>query len=172
MIKYKYIEYWKPVAIKEYKNLYSVSNLGRVKAIKKQTKRALRKNRIRKECQDRKGYCYYGLIKNGKKKNFGSHVLVMLTFVGPKPLKREINHKDGNKKNNKNINLEYVTRSYNQQHAYLNGLHTQKGVTKELVLKIRKLFDKGYTVGQLATKFKKGNSTISYITRRITWKGI
>lgn len=170
--KYIYIEYWKPVAIKGYEKLYSVSNLGRVKATKKQTNRATRKNRIRKECKDTKGYYYYGLVKNEKVKNFTSHTLVMLTFIGPRPKNKEINHKDGNKQNNKKSNLEYVSRSYNQRHAYLNGLQTQGGVTKEMVIKIRKLFNKGYTVGQLAKKFKKGNSTISYITRNITWKNV
>ena len=40
---------------------------------------------------------------------------------------KEVNHIDGNKENNKSSNLEWCDRSYNNKHAYINGLHTLHG---------------------------------------------
>ena len=49
------------------------------------------------------------------------HKLVAIAFYGVCNDK-EVNHKDGNKGNNNSVNLEYVTRSENVQHAFDNGL--------------------------------------------------
>lgn len=46
------------------------------------------------------------------------HQLVAAAFIGPKPKGKEVNHKDGNKKNNRADNLEYCTRSENILHSY------------------------------------------------------
>ena len=50
------------------------------------------------------------------------HRLVMVTFHGPRPEGMEVNHKDGDKLNNRQDNLEYTTRSKNMKHAFANGL--------------------------------------------------
>jgi hypothetical protein len=50
------------------------------------------------------------------------HRLVLLTFGGPPTSGQEVNHKDGDKRNNAIDNLEWVTRSENMQHAVANGL--------------------------------------------------
>jgi hypothetical protein len=53
--------------------------------------------------------------------------LVAETFIGPKPGKGyEVNHKDGNKKNNNLDNLEWCTRSQNIKHSFNIGLRNQK----------------------------------------------
>ena len=54
------------------------------------------------------------------------HTLVAETFVNnPDPdSKKYVNHIDGNKRNNRADNLEWVTASENQKHAYQNGLKT------------------------------------------------
>jgi hypothetical protein len=43
--------------------------------------------------------------------------LVGLAFIGPKPTGLQINHKDGNKTNNRSDNLEYCTAQENRLHA-------------------------------------------------------
>ena len=55
-------------------------------------------------------------ISKKKRKRFSIHYLVASTFIDGEQENLEINHKDGNKLNNCYLNLEWVTRSENQQH--------------------------------------------------------
>lgn len=63
------------------------------------------------------GYMVLSLTKNGKKKDRKLHRLLATTFI-PNPNGYEcVNHKDGNKLNNKLDNLEWCTKGYNNRHA-------------------------------------------------------
>ena len=61
----------------------------------------------------------------GAGNRFPVHRLVMLTFVGPSDL--TVNHKNGDKTDNRLDNLEYLTASENLKHAYKTGLIDNKG---------------------------------------------
>ena len=50
------------------------------------------------------------------------HRIVAKTFIPNPENKTDVNHKDGNKKNNHVDNLEWVTKSENTRHAYSTGL--------------------------------------------------
>lgn len=67
-------------------------------------------------------------IKHSDKPEF-VHRLVAETFVpNDDPFhKTDVNHKDGNKLNNRVENLEWVSRSDNVKHAYDNGLNRPSG---------------------------------------------
>lgn len=107
-------EVWKDVP--EYEGLYKVSNMGRVYGIKR--------NNILSPAPNEKGYMYVVLCKNNKMKSFRVHRLVAKTFLGDfKGM--EINHIDGNKKNNELSNLEYCTHKENMSHAILHGLENK-----------------------------------------------
>ena len=68
------------------------------------------------------GYWAIGLYMNSKLKSFKVHRLVADAFI-PNPLgRKEINHIDGNKKNNHVSNLEWSTRSENVKHSFDTGL--------------------------------------------------
>lgn len=68
------------------------------------------------------GYWSIGLRSNGISKSLKVHRLVAFAYI-PNPLNRnEINHIDGNKKNNHVSNLEWSTRSENVKHAFDTGL--------------------------------------------------
>jgi hypothetical protein len=115
-------EIWKD--IKNYEGYYQVSNLGRVKSLPKFHKTNNQycsigyysKERILKPTKKE----YARVILN--KKAYSVHRLVAEAFI-PNPNNYPIiNHKDGNKQNNKVNNLEWCTQSHNQKEAYRIGL--------------------------------------------------
>lgn len=67
-----------------------------------------------------------------KKKNYQiyMHRLVWFWYYGELPNDAEINHKDGNKANNKIENLEMITHRENIRHAYENNLIKSKWESK------------------------------------------
>lgn len=76
---------------------------------------------------DSKGYRYVDIKnKNGKRKCPKVHRLVALAFLENKDSKPQINHIDGVKLNNDVNNLEWVTNSENQLHAYKIGLSARR----------------------------------------------
>ena len=132
-------EIWKQ--IKNYEN-YEISNFGNVRnTIFKNNKIQKKQIHLLKINISKKNRCTIRLYKNGIKKAFSIHRLVMETFnpnrnnfkyrefenpIEIKLDKLEINHKDGNPKNNHIDNLEWSTKKYNDYHAYINGLSPLK----------------------------------------------
>lgn len=110
-------EIWKDIP--GYEGLYQVSNKGRVYGIK-------RKN-ILAAAPNEKGYMYVVLCKNNRMKSYRVHRLVMTAFIG-NVKNMDVNHIDGDKKNNALSNLEYLTHYDNMQHAKLSGLIRKKPV--------------------------------------------
>ena len=104
--------------IKGYEGLYQVSNLGRVKSLKN--------NIILKAESDRngKGYLCVNLGRNNHKK---IHRLVAEAFIENPLNKKEVNHIDGNTKNNAVTNLEWLTHQENCLHyTYQLGQHNKQ----------------------------------------------
>jgi hypothetical protein len=95
---------------------YEVSNLGRVRrAAREGTKRHLPAKIMRPAGRH---YLHLDLRDTaGIKRTVDVHRLVLEAFRGPRPPGRVSNHRDGNKKNNRVGNLEWITRSGNAQHA-------------------------------------------------------
>lgn len=77
------------------------------------------------------GYLNIKLLNDDNKRNtIRLNRLVAKVFIeNNDPAKIEVNHKDGNKTNNRVDNLEWVTPSENQKHAYKNDL--RKPITRE-----------------------------------------
>ena len=98
-------EQWKDIPA--YEGLYQVSDHGRVLG---QKGHALRPGR------DRLGYRTVVLSRQSHKKTFRVHRLVTAAFIGLDA--REVNHKDGDRGNNRLDNLEYVSHSDNCIHSY------------------------------------------------------
>lgn len=96
--------------IKNYEELYEVSNYGRIKSLKRTTTH----ERILKCSYTKRGYGRVCLCKNNNKKNFFIHSLVMSTFYENFYKDGlQINHKDENKHNNCIYNLEWCDNVYN-----------------------------------------------------------
>lgn len=103
---------WDP--IKDFENIYEISNKGEVRNIK--TGKILRQSRTTT------GYKKVELSNKGKRKSFKVHRLVGIAFI-KNPYKYPIiNHLDGDPNNNCFENLEWCDQSRNVQHAYENGM--------------------------------------------------
>lgn len=145
------MEIWKD--IKGYEGLYQISDLGNVKSLPRTRISKIQKNptkikeKILKLCIRSKNYKYYvcNLSKNGKGKNYTVHRLVAETFIENFENKTQVNHKDGNRLNNKVDNLEWVTPKENTIHAWKNGIVKFDDKRKDILLKaINKRWHKQY----------------------------
>lgn len=107
---------WK--TIKGYEN-YEISDIGEARRIQyddrgnagKYTLPYLLKGHI-----DKDGYIKYTLYKNGKPNNVFAHRLVAEAFIDNPENKKQVNHKNGIKSDNRVENLEWNTASENIQH--------------------------------------------------------
>ena len=120
------------------------------------------------------------MTQEGKKKTYRVHRLVMMAF---KPIedmdKLEVNHIDGDKKNNALSNLEWCSSSENQKHAFQTGLQQpRKGeksnfskLTQADIDKIFELRNLGWLQKDIADQIGCTRSNISYILNHKTWQG-
>ena len=111
---------WKPVV--GYEGFYEISDNGEIKS--------LIKNRLLKPCIHKKGYLVVTLTKGNAHKNYYVHRLVAAAFLDNDDSLKEVNHIDGNKKNNNVCNLEWCDDYSNRKHAYETGLRKMCEQTK------------------------------------------
>lgn len=96
---------------------YKISNYGRVLSAK-QKKKLLSP----RKCGLYIAVCLYD--SEGVRKNYYIHILVANHFIPNPNNLPEVNHKDGDKSNCYEWNLEWCTHSGNMLHAYRTGLKT------------------------------------------------
>jgi hypothetical protein len=117
---------WRPVV--GYEGLYEVSSKGDVRSVARIAARSGTQGNLRIQAKIRKaqvtpkGYHRVQLTKDGKARNHLVHVLVATAFLENPSQKPEVNHKNGNKGDNRVGNLEWATTGENLQHAYDTGL--------------------------------------------------
>jgi NUMOD4 motif/HNH endonuclease len=100
-------EIWKPVA--GWEGHYEVSDQGRVRSIKKGA-------RLMTGIPDSDGYLLIKLSAAPRRKLAKLHRLVAIAFIPNEGQLPEVNHKDGNKANNRKENLEWSTTADNLHH--------------------------------------------------------
>lgn len=111
---------WK--SVKGYEGIYEISDTGLVRNLRKDSKNRTYHGKILIPGLTGSGYPFVLLSVNGVTKNKMIHRLVADAFISNPDKLREVNHKDGNKTNNRVTNLEWCTRAENLKHAVNTGL--------------------------------------------------
>jgi hypothetical protein len=125
------MEIWKPIVINNEITNYEISNLGRCRNI---TKLHWKSKGILKPKVSKNGYVQYCIVHKGNNFYKYAHRLVAEAFIkGNTSL--QINHKDGDKQNNKVENLEWVTHKENMRHCFDVGLSSVNKPIEQYTLK-------------------------------------
>lgn len=179
-------EIWKD--IKGYEGKYQISNIGRVKSLKRKCKSNNSFSRTVKEIVKKQTKCstsgLYRKVKLYKDADFEwilVHRLVASAFLDNPLIKPMVNHKNSIPYDNRVENLEWVTASENNKHGYDFGSHKKvygeqhKGskLKKFQVDEIRKKYIKNvYGMMRLAKEYKVCYYTIWDVINNNTWKEI
>ena len=176
-------ELWKEVV--GYEGYYEVSSVGRVRSVDRVITRSngrtyTNKGKIRATCDDGLGYEQVSLSVEGKYKSRKVHRLVANAFITNPENKLQVNHIDGNKKNNIADNLEWVTNQENQIHAKNSGLymknsginHFRSKLDDEKVRSIRKEYLMGASKSYLGNKYGVNPGTIYALLEGKTWRHV
>lgn len=177
------MEIWKPVI--GFEDFYHISSFGRLKSLQRTV---LRKNgyplnlseKIIKLHPDKKGYLRYRLHGGGRAKTCKIHRLVAEVFIENNSDHPQVNHKNGDKADNRVCNLEWCSNEYNCKHATevlkVNRASKEKMFSDTEVMAIRTFPPSnstktiGYTAEELAEAFGCSRSTIYKIRRNEIYK--
>lgn len=137
-----------------------------------------KQGKILKQRIKKNGYNQW--VLNGK--DVLAHRAIAEIFCDNKKDLPQVNHIDGNKSNNNYKNLEWITVSDNQIHAYRNNLKSttpRRGInsnfaklTEKNVIKIKELIKDGLSNIEISKMFNVSRPNISMIKNNKTWKHI
>jgi hypothetical protein len=114
-----------------YEGLYEVSSTGKI--------RNKKRGKLRKLYIEHKGYVSVTLKRKGlDQKGMKVHRLVAMAFIPNPEMKPHVNHKDGDKTNNNDWNLEWCTISENAIHAFKLGLRKPTEAQRQAIIKFNK----------------------------------
>jgi hypothetical protein len=125
------------------------------------------------------GYRIVKVMRNLRQVTTGAHRLVFLHFFGNIPLGITINHKNGDKCDNRPCNLELATYAQQAKHATeilghmpknQNGeMNRMAKLTEESIHVIRRRREAGEKLNDIAKGFSVSESAISKIARGESW---
>lgn len=176
------MEQWKHIEGTLY---HEVSSLGRIRSIdhivmRKDGKPYSAKGQLKKTYITKDGYEEIAIKENAISLHISVHRVVAIAFIPNPQNKPDVNHKDGNTRNNTVQNLEWVTKTENMQHALRTGLwhpenrrgekHPLSKLTKKDVYEIRNLLRQGnLTQREIAKMYSVCEERICRIKQNKTW---
>lgn len=170
-------EIWR--AVPGFEGRYEVSTHGRVRSL------AFRNNhsfvprlKILRNRISSADYCRVSLGSGTRisKRDHAVHVLVLEAFIGPRPAQHEAAHLNGNRQDNRLVNLVWATRSENFMHKWNHGTmaHGESSwtakLTDERVREIRRLGRSHRHA--LAQQFGVSVSTVEAVLAGKTWRHV
>lgn len=166
-----------------YEGLYAVTESGKIWGYPKPHRYSTigknTKGRFLKPWLIGHGYETVSLYKEHKDKKFLVHRLIGSAYIPNPQNLREINHKNGNRLDNRVTNLEWVSSKENKAHAWKNGMYTHSGENHYLaklnpkkVRQIRQLHQKGMNGMKIAKLMKISFGTAYGVLRGRSWSHI
>lgn len=121
------------------------------------------------------GYPCVTLHIHCKKVKMKTAVIVLMSFIGPRPFGADSCHNDGNILNNKLSNLRWDTHRNNQKDMIIHKSspkgerNGQSKLTQSDVLEICKMLDEHKTRAEIARKFRVDRTNIIAIAKGRNW---
>ena len=170
------IEKWS--SIPGYEGIYEASTLGRVRRVVDATQARSYAGKILKPIHQHTGYHTVALYLDKIPTMLLLHRVNTSAFLGPCPDGLQVNHKDGDKANNELENLEYMTASENNLHAFATGLkkrgeeHHEAKLSEAEVLLIVEAVRGGSYQREAAADHGVTQANVSCIMRGKTWSHV
>ena len=119
-------------------------------------------------------YMVVNLTDSNRRKQESVHVLVLQTFVGPRPKGLQCCHSDGDRSNNKLSNLRWDTPTNNHKDKHKHGTAAVGEKNPYAKLNVQAVMDiranyKQVPVNYLAKKYGVSRSTIFRVIHNKSW---
>lgn len=177
------VEIWKDIP--SYEGFYQASNYGGIRGVNRIVEhekcgQQLVWGKMLKQpcCAD--GYLAVVLYKHNKPLKYRVHRLILMTFMGIRPVGLGSRHLNGNKKDNTLNNLTWGTQQENCNDRDLHGntfrpigeKHPKTKLKDVDVVKIKELITSGVQKMEIAKMFNVKRHVVYFIAQNKTWRHI